>query len=120
MGRAVVMTTVDRPDCYLVLACPVLANGKSGEMHILKICSVWDENDRYVEEIITECHGPLDFRDYLSPVPGKIGERVVRPDWAQVAREKTIPNQSERARENMLVYVDWAKKERWDIWASEY
>src|SRR5919204_6269359 len=106
------MTAIDGTDCYLVLACPLLESGRSsGDVHLLQKCPVWDENDQYVGDIITACYDWLDWQDYLIPVPGKIGERVLRPDWALVARQKTIPNQTQRRRENMPVYVEWAKNE---------
>ncbi len=116
------MAAIDTSDRYLVLACPILVDGTtSGDLYIIEKCSTWNENKQYSdsEDLITACYDTLDFRDYLVPVRGKIGERVIRPDWARVAREKTIPNQSERTRENMPVYVEWARKERWTIWASE-
>ncbi len=114
------MAIIDTADCYLVLACPILANGTtSGDLHIIEKCSAWDENKQDSEDFITACYDALDFRDYLVPVPGKMGERIIRSDWAWLAREKTIPNQSERACENMPVYIEWARKERWTIWASE-
>ncbi len=87
------MATIDTTDCYLVLACPTLTNGTtSWDLHILEKCPTWDENKQYMGNLITACYDALDFRDYLVPVPGKIRERVLRPDWARVARENTIPN----------------------------
>jgi len=119
-SRRRAMTTIDTTDCYLVLACPMLANGTtSWDLHILEKCSIWNENKQYMGDLITACYDAPDVMDYLAPVPGKIGERVVRPDWVRMVRENTIPNQSERARENMPVYVEWARKEQWNIWASE-
>jgi len=114
------MSTIDTTDCYLVLACPVLANGlSSGEFHILTKCALGDEHTQDGGDVIIACDGPVDVRDYLVPVPGVIGEVAVRPDWAGVAREHTLPNQSERRRESMPVSVVWARKEQWDIWVSE-
>ncbi len=116
---ATIDTSIDTSDRYLVLASPVLANGTTSlDLHILVKSAPQDTDGQHGEDLIVACYDSLDFRDYLAPVSGK-PERAIRPDWARVAREKTIPNQSERARENMPVYIEWARKERWTILASE-
>jgi len=120
VGQECTMSTIDTTDYYLVLACPVLANGlSSGEFHILTKCTMRDEHAQDGGDTIIACDGPVDVMDFLLFAPDISDKPVVRPDWAQVAREHTLPNQSERRRENMPVSVVWARKEQWDIWASE-
>jgi len=58
------MATIDTTDCYLVLACPTLANGTtSWDLHILEKCSTWNENEQYMRDLITACYDALDFMD---------------------------------------------------------